>query len=147
MRSSGARNVTLEDGTLVTAVGVVGEDRRGRTVVISGDTRPCDGVLQAAVGADVLVHEATFLSDEAERARETRHSTARQAAELAREAGVGMLALTHLSTRHPPRAAKDEAVEVFEATVVPRDLDLIEVPFPERGTPRMVRGGAQEVPR
>lgn len=140
------QDVTLEDGTVVTARGIVGEHRRGRTVVLSGDTRPCDGVLQAALGADVLVHEATFLEDEADRARETRHSTALQAAELAREAGVGLLCLTHLSTRHPPRAVKDEATAVFGATVVPRDLDLVEIPFPERGKPRMVRGGAQEVP-
>jgi ribonuclease Z len=139
-------DVTLPDGTVVGAAGIVGEDRRGRVVVLSGDTRPCDGVLQAAIGADVLVHEATFLADEAERARQTGHSTAVEAAELARDAGVGLLALTHLSTRHPPRAVREEAETVFEPTVVPRDLDLIEVPFPERGKPRMVRGGAQEVP-
>jgi ribonuclease Z len=138
--------VTLADGSVVAAAGIVGEDRRGRVVVISGDTRPCDGVLRAAIGADLLVHEATFLADEAARALQTRHSTAAEAAELAREAGVAMLALTHLSTRYPPRAARDEAEAVFQPTVVPRDLDLIEVPFPERGKPRMVRGGAQEVP-
>jgi ribonuclease Z len=140
-------DVVLDDGTVVQAEGIVGEDRRGRTVVVSGDTRPCDGVLQASLGADLLVHEATFLQDEAGRARETRHSTAAEAAELARDAGVELLALTHLSTRHAPRAVRDEASAIFEQTIVPRDLDLVEVPFPERDKPRMVRGGAQEVPR
>jgi ribonuclease Z len=86
----------------------------------------------------VLVHEATFLSDERARARETGHSTARQAAEVARDAGVGLLALTHLSTRYFPRDVRDEAREVFPATVVPRDFDAIEIPFPERGEPGLV---------
>ena len=69
----------------------------------------------------------------------TGHSTARQAAELARDAGVRLLALTHLSTRYFPREVRDEAREVFPDTVVPRDLDAIEVPFPERGEPALVK--------
>ena len=134
-------DVTLDDGTVVVADGVVGEARTGRRLVFSGDTRPCDAVLAAALDADVLVHEATFLDADLDRARETLHSTAREAAELAREAGVALLALTHVSTRYPVRAIKAEARAVFAGTVVPRDLDLVDVPFPERGEPRMVRGG------
>lgn len=118
---------------------VMGETRRGRKIIISGDTSPCDMIRLAAEGADVLVHEATFTSEERERALETGHSTAKQAAEIASEAGVGMLALTHLSTRHPPRAMRDEAREVFPNTVVPHDFDTIEVPLPERGEPRLER--------
>lgn len=137
-------DVTLPDGTVVEAAGIVGEDRAGRRVVFSGDTRPCDGVLAASLDADLLVHEATFLEDERDRARETRHSTAREAAELAAEAGVVMLALTHLSTRYPPRAVKEEAREVFANSHAPRDLDLVELPFRERGEPRIVRGGGTE---
>jgi ribonuclease Z len=87
----------------------------------------------------VLIHEATFTEDERARARETGHSTARQAAELAREANVKLLALTHLSTRYFPREIRDEARATFENTVVPRDFDAIEVPFPERGEPQLVR--------
>jgi ribonuclease Z len=98
-------------------------------------------VLEAARGADVLVHEATFCADEAERARETSHSTAAEAALVAREAGVGLLALTHLSTRYAAHDVVEEARAVFEATVVPRDFDVIEIPFPERGGPRLVKGG------
>ena len=137
-------DVTLDDGTVVRATDIVGEDRGGRRIVISGDTRPCDGVLAAALGADLLVHEATFLDQERERARDTKHSTAREAAELAAEAGVALLALIHLSTRYPPRAVKDEARAVFANAHAPRDLDLAELPFRERGEPRIVHGGGAQ---
>src|SRR4051794_249858 len=118
---------------------VIGEDRHGRRIVISGDTAPCQAVEAVAHDADVLVHEATFTEEERTRARETGHSTARQAAEIARDAGVRLLALTHLSTRFFPREIRDEARASFEPTVVPRDFDAIEVPFPERGAPELVK--------
>jgi ribonuclease Z len=120
---------------------VMGEARRGRRVVISGDTAPCQAVEVYAHEADVLVHEATFMEDERLRARETAHSTARQAAELARDAGVGLLALTHLSTRYFPREVRHEARQVFAGTVVPRDFDSIAIPFPEKGRPELVKLG------
>jgi ribonuclease Z len=123
----------------VTPEQVVGPTRRGRRLVFSGDTAPCDMVRVAADGADVLVHEATFTSEERERAMETGHSTAAQAAELAREAGVELLALTHLSTRYMGREIRDEARAIFPNTEVPRDFDLIDVPFPEKGTPELHR--------
>jgi ribonuclease Z len=118
---------------------VVGPTREGRKVVISGDTSPCEALAIAAHQADVLVHEATFAEEEAERARETGHSTARQAAELARAAEVRMLALTHLSTRYAGGEVQDEARAVFPGTEVPRDFDAIEIPFPERGAARLIR--------
>jgi ribonuclease Z len=135
--------VTLSGGRVVTPEQVLGEPRAGRTVVIAGDTAPCPSVLEASRGAELLVHEATFLEDERERAHETLHSTALGAAELAREAEVTMLALTHLSTRYFGPDAAREAREVFPETVVPRDFDLIEIPFPERGAPRLHKGGAR----
>jgi len=135
--------VTLADGRVVTPDQVLGEPRSGRTVVIAGDTAPCATVLEAARGADLLVHEATFLEDERERAAETLHSTALDAAILAREAGVTMLALTHLSTRYFGADAAREAREVFAETVVPRDFDTIEIPFPERGAPQLHSSGAR----
>jgi len=99
-------------------------------------------VVEAAAGADVLVHEATFLADERARARETGHSTAAEAALVAREAEVAVLALTHLSARYAPGEVTDEARQLFPRTVVPRDFDLLEVPLPERGEPELVpRGG------
>jgi ribonuclease Z len=87
----------------------------------------------------VLVHEATFTREEAERARETLHSTAEQAARVAQEAEVELLALVHLSTRYGGREIRDEARAVFPSTVVPGDFDTIDVPFPERGGPELVR--------
>ena len=123
----------------ITPEQVMGATRPGRRIVISGDTAPCQAVEVFAHRADVLVHEATFMEDERARARETAHSTARQAAEIARDAQVGLLALTHLSTRYFPREVRDEARAVFPNTVVPRDFDEIAVPFPERGDPALVK--------
>jgi ribonuclease Z len=118
---------------------VMGPSRAGRKLVISGDTMPCETVRIAAHDADVLVHEATFAHDEADRAAETGHSTAEQAAALAREAEVRMLALTHFSMRYPVRVLRDEARAVFPNTVLPRDFDTIDIPFPERGEPALIR--------
>jgi ribonuclease Z len=123
----------------VTPDQVLGEPRRGRRIVYTGDTAPCQATEVFAHEADLLVHEATFLDDELARARETGHSTARQAAEVASAAGVKLLALTHLSTRYFPRDIRDEARAVFPDTLVPRDFDTIEVPFPERGDPHLVK--------
>ncbi|MET0684755.1 MAG: MBL fold metallo-hydrolase, partial [Solirubrobacteraceae bacterium] len=125
---------------------VVGPERPGRRVVLSGDTKPCQTTEVYAHGADVLVHEATFLEDERVRARETGHSTAAQAAEIARDAGVRLLALTHLSTRYYPRDVRDEARATFPGTVVPRDFDAIDIPFPERGEPALVKAEREPSP-
>lgn len=135
--------VTLADGRTVTPTEVLGEARAGRKVVLSGDTAPCATVVDAAAGADLLVHEATFMADERERARETAHSTAGEAALAAREAGVKLLALTHVSTRYFGHQVVEEATQLFPATVVPRDFDLVTIPFPERGEPELVRSGAR----
>jgi ribonuclease Z len=118
---------------------VIGEDRPGRKLVLSGDTAPCDVLVEVAHRADLLVHEATFTREEAERARETQHSTAEQAAKAAQEAEVRLLALVHLSTRYGGREIREEACAIFPETVVPRDFDAIEIPFPERGAPQLVR--------
>ncbi|HEY3463208.1 MAG TPA: ribonuclease Z [Gaiellaceae bacterium] len=135
--------VTLESGRTVTPADVLGEPRPGRKLVLTGDTAPSPLVVQAAHGADLLVHEASFMTDEKERARETMHSTAAEAAEVARLAQVRLLALTHVSPRYFGPELGDEARDVFPDTVVPRDFDLIEVPFPERAAPRLVKSGAR----
>ncbi|MEA2286919.1 MAG: ribonuclease [Solirubrobacteraceae bacterium] len=133
----------LQRGEVVNGVHpeqVVGPERPGRRVVISGDTAPCDMVRAAAEDADVLVHEATFTEDERDRAFETGHSTARQAAELARGARVRLLALTHVSTRYGGGEIREEARAVFERTVVPRDFDVVDVPYPDSGRePELIR--------
>ena len=118
---------------------VVGPARAGRKVVLSGDTAPNEMLSIAAHHADVLVHESTFLHEERERAAKTRHSTARQAAETATQAEVRLLALNHLSGRYAGRELLEEAQAVFEHTVLPRDFDTIDVPFPEKGRPELIR--------
>jgi ribonuclease Z len=123
------------DGHDVLPDQVLGEARRGRKLVLTGDTAPADPTRAIAHGADLLVHEATFTAEEADRAAETGHSTARGAAELAAAAEVALLALTHVSPRHPAEELRAEAREVFDATIVPRDFDRVEIPFPERGGP------------
>ncbi|HEX8102212.1 MAG TPA: MBL fold metallo-hydrolase, partial [Solirubrobacteraceae bacterium] len=140
----------LQRGETVAGVApeqVVGAPRAGRRVVLTGDTRPCQTVEEFARGADLLVHEATFLDSERARARQTGHSTARQAAEVARDAGVKALALTHLSVRHFPRDARAEAEAVFGHDVwTLRDFDVATIPFPERGALEWTRGRADGAP-
>jgi ribonuclease Z len=135
--------VTLAGGGEVTPAQVLGEARPGRKVVLTGDTAPSDGVVEAAFGADLLVHEATFCEDEADRARETEHSTALEAARVAADAQVRLLALTHVSSRYGGGDVEREARTIFPDTVVPRDFDLIDVPFAERGGPELVKSGAR----
>ena len=108
-----------------------GPPRPGRKIVITGDTRPCTATRDAAVGADLLIHEATFAEEEAERARETGHSTAREAAEVAASAGVRRLVLTHISARYSRDTSdlENESRAVFAATTVARDGMELEVPF------------------
>jgi ribonuclease Z len=135
-------SVTLPDGRVITPDEVLGEARSGRRIVLPGDTAPTPTVQVLAEGADLLVHEASFTEEERDRAAETSHSTAQQAAELARDAGVKLLALTHLSPRYFGPEIAREARDVFPNTSVPRDFDVVEIPFPERGEPRLVKGGA-----
>jgi ribonuclease Z len=123
--------VQLPDGRTIQPSELVGPTRPGRRIVLTGDSRPSEGTIAAAEGADVLIHEATFAEEEAPRALETGHSTAREAAEVALKAGVKKLVLTHVSARYS-RDTSDlerEAREVFPATVIARDGMEIEVPF------------------
>jgi ribonuclease Z len=137
------KNVTLPDGRSVSADQVVGPPRPGRKIVLTGDTAPAETIVEAAWGADVLVTEATFAEEERERALETMHQTAAQAAGIAQRANVGLLALTHLSNRYFGPEIAREARDVFPDTVVPKDFDVVEVPFAERGSPQLVKGGAR----
>jgi ribonuclease Z len=141
-RLAQGHDVALPEGGLVSAAGVTGPRRPGRRIVFSGDTRPAEAVAALAAGADLLVHEATFLERDRDLAARSGHSTAAGAARLAAEAGVGLLALTHRSSRYRREEVLAEARAVFPATVAPEDLDLISVPPPERGPPRLRPGGA-----
>ncbi len=122
---------------------VIGEERAGRKVAVSGDTAPCETLAIAAHGADLLVHEATFGEDEHDRARATGHSTAAQAAQIAADAQVKMLALTHISARYGGAELREQARAVFPATELPRDFDTIDIPLADRGEPTLLRFGDQ----
>ncbi len=133
----------------VTPEQVMGAARSGRKLVFTGDTAPCEMTRLAAHEAQLLVHDASFADEELARARETGHSTGRQAAELAAQASVEMLALVHISSRYDVRAVLAEAQEAFEPTIAPRDFDIVEVPFPEKGKPHVIERssrGRRDVP-
>lgn len=135
----------LQRGRAVTVGGrgILPEDvleprRRGRLVAVTGDTRPCPGTVEAARGADLLVHDSTFGDPEAERARETMHSTAREAGRMAREAEARRLVLTHLSTRYDqdPSPLLAQAAEEFRGEiVVAHDGMAVELPLPDEPAP------------
>jgi ribonuclease Z len=128
--------ITLEDGRTFGPADLVGAPRSGRTLVYTGDTRPHLSVIEAARGADLLVHEATFGGDEMERARETGHSTASEAARVALEAGVRRLVLTHISSRYNRDASEllAEAKAVFPETAIARDGMTVDVPYADPET-------------
>ena len=123
--------ITLDDGRVVEPSALVGPTRTGRRVVISGDTRPCASTVEVARGADLLVHESTFGDEEAARAVETGHSTAHEAAQVALDAGVKRLLLTHFSARYSrdPSDLDREAKLVFPQVTIARDGMEVTVPF------------------
>jgi len=123
--------ITLPDGRSIAPSDLVGAPRRGRSLVYTGDTRPHLAVVDAARGADLLVHEATFGGDEQERAKETGHSTAAEAARVAAEAGARRLVLTHISSRYNRDTAEllAEAKAVFPETIIARDGLTLDVPY------------------
>ncbi|HTR74375.1 MAG TPA: ribonuclease Z [Solirubrobacterales bacterium] len=123
---------------------VMGESRPGRIVVVTGDTAPSPATVAAAADAELLIHDAGFAEEDAQRAAETGHSTLGQAAAVAAEAHVKMLALVHISARYHVGKVLEEAREVFPDCVAPRDFDQIVIPLPERGSPKLVSNGARE---
>ena len=125
--------VRRADGQTVSPETIVGPPRPGRKLVYTGDTRPCKATIEAAAGADLLIHEATFCEEEQERALETQHATAKEAAQVAKMAGVRRLALTHLSARYSrdPSPLLDEAKAVFADTVVAKDGMVLDLPYPD----------------
>lgn len=146
-RLAAGEDVTLPSGRTVRGADVVGPTRPGRVVVVSGDTAPSEALAVAAAGADLLIHEATFLAGEASLAAASGHSTAGQAARLAARAGVRALALVHTSQRYSAEDVLAEARGAFPAAMLPDDLDLVRIPLPERGPPVLVPGGGALTPR
>jgi len=126
------RGETIEiNGKIITPDMVVGPKRPGRKIVYTGDTRPTERVVEIAKDADVLIHDASFTSDLQEWAMETKHSTAREAAEIAKKANVRQLILTHISARYSKDVTPllKEAKEVFENVIVAEDLMSLEVKY------------------
>jgi ribonuclease Z len=130
-------------GGTVTPDQVMGESRPGRVIVVTGDTAPSPATVAAAADAELLIHDASFAEEDAQRAAETGHSTLGQAAAVAAEAHVKMLALVHISSRYHVGKVLEEAREVFPDCVAPRDFDQIVVPLPEKGPPRLEQDGAR----
>jgi ribonuclease Z len=122
---------------------VMGGSRPGRVIVITGDTAPSPGTVAAAADAELLIHDASFAEEDAQRAAETGHSTLGQAAAVGAEAHVKMLALVHISSRYHVGKVLEEAREVFPDCVAPRDFDQIVVPLPEKGPPELIAEGAR----
>ena len=122
---------------------VMGETRPGRVIVVTGDTAPSPATVAAAADAELLIHDASFAEEDAQRAAETGHSTLGQAAAVAAEAHVKMLALVHISARYHVGKVLEEAREGFPDCVAPRDFDQIVVPLPEKGSPQLVPDGAR----
>jgi ribonuclease Z len=119
-------DVVLDDGRLVRADEITGPARRGRRIAYVTDTVPCKAAVELARGADLLIHEATYASDMAAEARERWHSTAAEAASIAREAAVGQLLLTHFSPRYgDPEELAREAREIFAATRCAVELEPV----------------------
>jgi len=126
-------DVQLSDGQTVRPSDLVGPARPGRLVAITGDTRPCAATVDAAQGADLLIHEATFGEEERDRARDTGHATAKEAAQVALAAKAKRLVLSHVSARYSISADElvREAREVFPNVSVARDGLEVDVPFAE----------------
>jgi ribonuclease Z len=123
------------DGRTIDPAEVVGPARAGRRIVYTGDTAPSLEVVEAARGCDLLIHESTFGEEEVDRARETQHATASDAARVAREAGARRLVLTHISARYSdaPALLEREATQIFQGARVAYDGMVLEIPYPEDG--------------
>src|SRR3989454_549220 len=136
---SGPLYSRLQEGEPVTIGGrtirpedVLGPPRRGRKIVYTGDTMPHEALVEMAPRADVLIHDATSDAALEEKANRYGHSSSRQAAEIAKEARVGQLVLTHLSPRYEdPKSILADAEKVFPAVRVAEDFLEIDVPYPE----------------
>lgn len=117
------------DGKMIHPDQVMGPPRLGRKIVYTGDTRPCRTVELASDGADLLIHDCALADDMADWARETKHSTAGEAAQVAKRARVRQLALTHISSRYSEDTFPllRDAKSIFERTIVAEDLMTLEI--------------------
>jgi len=124
--------VKLENGRVVSPEEVLGSLRKGRKIVYSGDTRPFEGFVEFAAGADLVVHEATFDDALSEKAEVDGHSTPSQAGKQAKKAKAKKLVLTHISARYADAGLLlEQAQKVFKDAVVAEDFMVLELPLPD----------------
>ena len=112
------------DGRTIKPEQVLGPPRKGIKITYSGDTRPCEEMIMFARDSTLLIHESTFIQKEAQNAEEYGHSTAKDAAFVARESNSKKLIITHISTRYGEEYANmmlNEAREIFENTELAED--------------------------
>lgn len=130
-RLKNGETVTLADGRLIDGKEYLSPPRKGRIIAVFGDTKPCTSALAAAEGADVLVHEATFAAGDEAMAEKVFHSTVSDAANLAAEAGVKQLYLTHISARYADEEQRlmleRQAQNIFPASKVVGDFDVFDI--------------------
>jgi len=119
--------ISLPDGRTIQPEEVLGPEKPGTRLVHVGDTGKTENLVEHCQGADTLVIESTYLRTEEEMARQFAHLTAAQAANLAKEAGVSNLILTHVSRRYREREIYQEAQDIFPNTVVARDFDTFQI--------------------
>jgi ribonuclease Z len=121
------------DGKEIRPEQILGPPRPGRKIVYTGDTRPCESVIEASRDADVLIHDGTLSEETKEYALDYMHSTALEAADVARKASVRRLILTHVSARYSDLGGasklEEEARKVFENSEVARELMTVEVGY------------------
>ena len=117
------------NGRLITPEMVTDGLVRGRKLVYTGDTRPTEKIVSMAENADILIHDSSFTSDLQEWAEYTKHSTAKEAAQVAKKAGVRKLVLTHISARYSKDTSPllSEARSVFPSAVVAEDFSTFEL--------------------
>ena len=116
------------EGRIIKPEQVLGEAKKGKKISYSGDTKPCEAMIRLARDSDILIHESTYEAEDHQRAVDNAHSTSVEAAEIAREANVNELVLTHISTRYTSdENIKSEAQKVFKNTKVARDYMKIDL--------------------
>jgi len=122
------QSVTLKNGKKITPDMVLGKSRKGRKIVITGDTKPCKKLIEFSKNADLLIHDATFDSELEDIADEYGHATAYQAAEIAKKSRVENLFLTHISPRYNDyRIIENDARKIFKKSFVARDFQEVEI--------------------
>lgn len=122
------------NGRVIMPSEVIGPGRQGRKIVYSGDTRPCEPIARESAGADLLIHDGTLADELREWALETKHTTAGEAASLAKEAKVRQLILTHISSRYSEDTGPllQDAKKVFENVRIAQELMEIEIPLSDK---------------